>query len=221
MAWVREIAAVVVIEAIAKQRLQRGGYHKQIAAQERAEIQQGDFGDIWCDPPNKDTPGRRGPAQIASVNLGEGNVTVRFQGRTLDGRHQEARVHVLYLVYQVCFLDCNQQQWGALKRGAENLTSAFVILGGWHLTPRSSHADGKRCLLVAFVIAANVLHLERVACIRACRGVFAMLVLNKFVSCEVLVWFRGNTTEEVVLFTLEAGDLGQIFPSPGIGTGSL
>ena len=39
-ARVREIAAIAVSEAIAKARLQRGDYHKQVAAQECSELQQ-------------------------------------------------------------------------------------------------------------------------------------------------------------------------------------
>lgn len=83
LARVREIAAVARIQATAKQHWQRGDHHRQIVVQERAEHQPGDLVDIWCDPLNKDTPARRGPAQIASVNFGEGNVTVRSQGRDI------------------------------------------------------------------------------------------------------------------------------------------
>ena len=96
---VREIAAVAIIEAIAKMRLARGGQPNQVAAIQRSGHQARDLVDIWYDLPNKDAPGRRGPAQIATVIEIEGNVIVRSQGKTIYRRHQEVRAHVLYLVY--------------------------------------------------------------------------------------------------------------------------
>ena len=107
----------------------------------RAEHQPGDLVDIWYDPPNKDTPGWRGPAQISSVNEDEGNITVRFQGRTLDRRPQEVRVHVPYLVYLSIVLFHKDEQWRIIQQGAECLTASFmaagVVLhhGSWHLPP--------------------------------------------------------------------------------------
>ena len=53
LAMVREIVAVAIIEATAKQRLARRDYHKQIVARERAELKPEDLVDIWYDPPNK------------------------------------------------------------------------------------------------------------------------------------------------------------------------
>ena len=55
LARVREIAAIAIIEATAKARLNRGDYHKQVVAQERSEFSPGDLVDMWYEPPNKDT----------------------------------------------------------------------------------------------------------------------------------------------------------------------
>ena len=139
------MVAVAIIEAIARQRLQRGDMRNHIVAQERSEHQLGDLVDIWYDPPNKDILGLRGPAQVASVNFGEGKVTVRSQGRTLDRRHQEVRLHVLYLVYLLARINSRQQGWSVMRMEVENLTSSFVIVGavfqpgGWHSPQRPSH----------------------------------------------------------------------------------
>ena len=103
-----------------KQRLQRGDKRNQVVAQERSEHQPGDLVDIWYDLPNKDTPGWRGRAQIASVNLGEGNVAVRFQGSTLDRRLQEVRVHVPYLVYMLALIDSKAEEWIVVQKVVEN-----------------------------------------------------------------------------------------------------
>ena len=70
-----------------------------MAAQERCEYQPKGLGDIWYEPTNKEVSGWRGPAQVATVNRDEGNVTVRFQGRTLDRKTSDVRVRIPYLVY--------------------------------------------------------------------------------------------------------------------------
>ena len=184
LARARGIAAVAIIEAIAKARPQRGDYHKMIAAQERAELQAGDLVDIWYDPQNEDTPGWRGLAQIASVNFGEGNLIVRFQGRTLDRRHQEVRVHVPYLVFTVTAISNFDLQFSVLRREVENITIGFVTLGVvqqqgcWHLITRSKLPEGNKALRAGLMIATNALHLERVACVRVCRGISTMPALN-------------------------------------------
>ena len=60
-----------------------GDKRSQVAGIERFEYKAVNLVDIWYDPPNKDTPGRRGPAQIVTVNDGEGNDIVRCQGEFL------------------------------------------------------------------------------------------------------------------------------------------
>lgn len=80
LARVREMFVVAIIQATTKQMLARGDERNQVVAMDVSEHQPGGLVDIWYDPPNKDAPGRRGPAQIASVNRGEGDVIVRFHG---------------------------------------------------------------------------------------------------------------------------------------------
>ena len=70
LARAREMTAVANIEITATHRVARGDKGKMAVVQQRAEHRPGDLVDIWYDPPNKDTPGRRGPAQIATVNEG-------------------------------------------------------------------------------------------------------------------------------------------------------
>ena len=123
-ARVREIAAVAIIQAIVQQRFQRGGKRNQVVAQERADHSPGDL----LDPPNKDIPGWRRPAKIASVNFGEGNVTVRFQGGTLDRRYQEVRMHVPYSVYLPSLVDPTRDEWSVVKREVESFISTSIIV---------------------------------------------------------------------------------------------
>ena len=130
LALLREIVAVAIIEAIARQKASRGRQTQPSSSpEERAEHQPGDLVDVWYDPPNKDIPGWKGPAQIVSVNIGEGNVTVRFQARTLNRRHLEVGIHVPYLVYMLALIDSKHKEWSVVRREVENLTSAFVSVG--------------------------------------------------------------------------------------------
>lgn len=65
---VRGIAAVSIAEATAKQRFARGDKRNQVVAMERSEHNLGNSVDIWHDLTNKDIPGWRCPAQIATAN---------------------------------------------------------------------------------------------------------------------------------------------------------
>ena len=94
-------------------------------------------------------------------------------------------------------------------------------MGGEHLTRTSKHSDGKKALLAGLVIAANALHLERTACIRACRGVPTMPAIGTYASCEVFVRIRGNSTGAIWFYTPEAGDLGKIFPARALAQEAL
>ena len=71
--------------------------------------------------------------------------------------------------------------------------------------------DGNEALRTGLVIAINTLHLDRVPCIRACRIISTMSVLKGYVSCEVLVWRRGDSADNIRYFTPEADDLGRNF----------
>lgn len=129
VAGVREIAAVAINEATAKQRLDRGDKRNQFAAIRRSEHQAGDLVDIWYDPPNEDAPGWRGPAQIAVVNEHEGDVIVGFEGKTLYRRHQQVRARVPCLVYSSPVIGHKARQWSIFRREVESLAPSFLTVG--------------------------------------------------------------------------------------------
>ena len=147
---------------------------------ERSEHRPGDLVDIWFDPPNKDTPGWRGPAQISSINDGEGNITVRFQGRTLDRRHQEVRQHVPYFIFVATLIPHKDTQWQIVRQGAECITHGCIALGatyqqsGWHVASHTHTHDGRRLLDAALSIAHSTLHLSYVVIVSICRGIVTM-----------------------------------------------
>ena len=120
---VEEIVAVVMTEVTANQRLVRGDQINHIAAIERPERQPGDLVDISYDLFNTHIPGWRGPAQIATVNEGEGNAAARPQGKTLDRRQQEVRARVPYLIYLSVVLGHGIHQWKVGRREAESMST--------------------------------------------------------------------------------------------------
>ena len=127
---VREIAAATIIEVTALSRLQRADRHKTVAALERSGYQVGGLVDIWYEPTTKDVSGWKGPAQIATINNDEGNVTVRFQGRTMDRRSQEVRHHIPYFVYYSGMFNHHAEAFDRLADYTEHLpTNEFKTLG--------------------------------------------------------------------------------------------
>ena len=90
-ARVREIAAMNIIEATARARLERADKHNTRPAAERLEFEPGDLADVWFEPLNKDQRGWRSPGEVLSVNAAEGNLSVRIGGRTLNRRVGEIR----------------------------------------------------------------------------------------------------------------------------------
>lgn len=100
---IREISAANIIQATAQGRLERADRHKPVSALEREGENVGDSVDIRFEPHHKEKPAWRGPAKIAAINSDGRVITVRFQGRTLDRRHQEARPHIGYLVFATGF----------------------------------------------------------------------------------------------------------------------
>lgn len=93
-ARIRYITACGIIEGCAAERLKRVHRSKTRAAIENLDFRVGDAVDLWFEPTNKDTSGWRGPADIKAVNASIGNITARMQGRTLDRRSGEVRLHV-------------------------------------------------------------------------------------------------------------------------------
>lgn len=129
----REIAAIVAIEITAKHRLRMGDERNRIVAQEGGANIHPEIYSIyiymyvWYDSLNG--AGWRAPVQIAFVNCGDGSITVRFQGRTLDRRRQEARVQVPYLIYTLLVIDPKHCHWSVAREEAESLTASSVTVG--------------------------------------------------------------------------------------------
>ena len=202
-----------IIEATAKHRLARGDKRPQVVALQRAKYLPGELVDIWYDPPNEDTPGWRGPAQIASVQENEGNVIVRFQGKTLDRRQPEVRAHVPHLVYLSIVLGHKGHQFDIIRRDTDNLSSSFLTVGvvfhagAWYVTLRTRTHDGRSFLDAALPFASQVFHLDRVVTVRACRGIKAMPRLLQCINAGVIVWCRGDSSDNLVTYTPNSKDL--------------
>ena len=99
----------------------------------RAEHRVGDLVVMWYEPPSKDLPGFRGFAQIAVVNGGEGNVAVRFGGRTSDRRHHEGRPHMQRFVFVTGMFPDKAAPWDAIRTYMGSFTNEFETLRATHV----------------------------------------------------------------------------------------
>ena len=220
---VREVAAINIIDANALARVKRADKSKTRPATELAEWKQGQTVDIWFDPKDKDTPGWRGPSVISSVNAGEGNISVRYQGRTLDRQTSEVREHIPYFVFLVQCSDKSNhfQIWIFLQLAAESLQKGSgLTLGlvldvgerspGWKTTRATASKDGKHLYQLALRFASQVLHLSHCTTIRLLAGQTSAGCLPGFDACEVWYWHSslhgGSLAEVPYVFTSDGDD---------------
>ena len=151
--------------------------------------------------------------QIVTGNKGEGNVTVRSQGKCLDRRHQEVRAHVPYLVYLSAIIGHTVHHWNIVRRDVDYMSAPLLRVrvvfqqSGWHVTPRIDAHDGRRFLDVALVSAPQVLHRDHVATIRACRGVTIMRALGQHIWRVVIAWCRGGDASSIAQYSQQSADV--------------
>ena len=124
---------------------------------------------------------------------GEGNLAVRFQGKSLDRRHQEARTHVPYLACLPTCVAHRQYLWGFVSRDAENPSASSMTFGvvfqqlGWHVILLTRKHGGRRFLDAALALPPHVFHIGHVVTARACKGVVTMLALTQRRDAEVFM----------------------------------
>ena len=72
--------------------------------------------------------------------------------------------------------------------------------GGWHITPHTHKHEGRRFLDAALTLASQVLHLDLVATVRACRAVASMPALKLYVNEEGVAWCRegGSSAQDII-----------------------
>ncbi len=221
-ARVREIAACAIIEATAKARLQRADRHHTRAAVELRQLEPRQLVDIWFEPTNKDCRGWRGPAEIATINASDGNVTVRYQGRSLDRQGSEVRPHIPYLVFWSALHTEQLAHWLLLRGECEALrqgsskTYGLVLdqhskVKGWVLTNASRTTAGQHILESAMLMGNVALHLPRCTTMRMANGLQSMPPLKGFIASELWYWrpthLGGASVEAPHMFVSEPGDL--------------
>lgn len=168
--------------------------------------------DIWYDPPSNDIPGWRGPAQTSNINVEHGIVIARFQGRTLDRRRQEARVHIPYLLSVNGALSDRVPIWQKVKMHVEGLTRYRGPLGiiytqfGRKRFERTSGL-GMKHPGDARAFATQALHLENVAIVVTARGVQQPAPSKQHQHAALSAWMRGSTLEEAVNMSFDASKL--------------
>ena len=212
---VRETAACNIIEANAKARVERGDRSRTRGATELADHAPGDLVDIWFDPVNKDTPGWRGPATMKTINHGDGNVTVRYQGRSLDRTGQEVRRHIAYLVFlSLCHPELIHF-WNMLRDFTEALVTGTsktcgLVLSthrGWLMTNFTHSPVGNPLFKAGISLAQRDLHLHNCVSIRFSRGQPTIGPLQGFTECEMWCWLPNHDTQKAPwIFTSDEGD---------------
>ena len=221
-AQVREAAASSIIEASARARLSRADSANSRATVELSEMQPGCLVDIWFEPSNKDVKGFRGPAQVATVQPAENQITVRYQGRSLDRRAQEVRHHIPYLVFVSCLYDELLGMWEQLRDHCESLavgtTKVYGVVfasdarrPGWRLTQATQSDEGHRILQCATAVASSGIHLQGCTTVRLALGVSHLQPMQGFRSSELWLWRSsqqgGSKHEAPIAFEPDPGDL--------------
>ena len=79
--------------------------------------------------------------------------------------------------------------------------------GGWHIAPHTHKHEGRRFLDAALSLASQLLHLDLVTTVRACRGVASMPVLKLYVCGEVIAWCRGSGAQDIAHYSPQGADV--------------
>ena len=100
-----------------------------------------------------------GADQGSSINAADGNISIRYQGRTLNRRNQEVRPHIPYLVFAALLQPDVDGDWLHLKRVCQELRSGTILVfglvwkvsrsAGWRLTKSIRMDQVPRHLLAA------------------------------------------------------------------------
>jgi len=228
---VREIAACNIIETVARARMERAHKHKTRKAVEILELQPGSVVDLWFDQTTKDVPGWRGPAKVATINTEEGNITVRYQGRSIDRQNSEIREHIPYLVFFSGLHDTLIHHWYVIRDWCEALaagTSKTLGLiwdqgkaaAGWRSTRVSRTPEGKALLQAAMIIAHTAMSLNSCTTVRCAKGPHQLQPMIGFEASELWLWksvvHGGNAEEAPMIFEAGPGDLAKPCPTKEI-----
>ena len=127
----REIAVATIAETLAKNRLQRAEHHNSRPSAQVKDIHIGELVEIFRQPPNKDATGWRGPAEVIdNTTIDQGNVTVRWAGRSMIVRLQDIRKCVLF----IAFTDSGSIPLQTIREHILKLLSGNQLFG-WVSTP--------------------------------------------------------------------------------------
>ena len=143
-------------------------------------------------------------AKISTLQPDDGNVTVRYQSRSLDRTFQQVRPYVPYVIFLTSQHVQPHPQWTVVRDDAEALIrKEHKILGvvlnqspkhhGWYFTKESKTASCRRLLKAALLLASTAVHVESCTTIRMARGVPTLAPLKGFTDMET--WFRKSTLQ--------------------------
>ena len=204
--FVREVAAMNIVEATARQRMARADRHNTRPAIQRMQYKPRDLVDVWFEPSTKDQKGWRGPAEILSINADDGNVTVRIQGRTIDRQSSEVREHIPYLVFASALLEDQCKHLRFLQEYCMSLECKKLklfglllqLVTGWQYTKATESPEGYRIMDAAMIVAATILQIPTCTTVRMGRGLHRLQSIEGMTSSEIVLWHPKDIDEHAI-----------------------
>eukprot|EP00971_Amphidinium_carterae_P150727 2988388-Amphidinium_carterae.1 len=197
----REIAVISIVEENSRQRLSRAMRHHTRPSGEELDFKIGELVDVWFPPNNKEVSGWKGPARVVSTQPAEGNITVRWQGRTLDRRFAETRKHISYLAFWATNTPIGNL-WSWLRGEAEDRPSGSLLLGyvlstkGWIPTSTLNEVRNQTLYSIGVYLCSS-LGIPTPITLRLSHGVPSSQHLGEYAACEVWGWRRGKPCVEM------------------------
>ena len=184
----RELALQSIVEGTAQDRAKRALTTQARPSAESFDYKVGESVDVFRTPANKDAIGWRGPCQIVNVsNISEGYIEVRFHGRAISVRLQDARRSLVY----VTLMDTSYPQLLAIQMHIHKIHNSFQTLAvihdasGWLLTKHAR--ENLQVFRAGLFVGQNTFHLSCLG-IRIGCGVNVLPGMSSVSNC-VLLWY--------------------------------
>lgn len=191
----REVAVQSMVEGSAQARLSRAASTQTRVSGQLLDLAPGMAVDIFRVPRSKDQSGWRGPAEVVStLNIPDGFVDCKWQGRALSVRIADVRKSLVY----IALLDTHHPQMNVLMTELQSITDSVQTYAlvhdvrGWVLSrmARQHPAVFKAGIHVGYTVFAL-----RCCGVRLGRGV-AVLSSMWGTDRTVLLWYPASNPEQ-------------------------
>ncbi len=210
----REISVQAMIEGSARARLGRALNTRTTMAGQKLNLHVGDEVDVYRAPPNKDTSGWQGPAEVIDISrVTRGIVSVRWQSKVLEVQIPHIRRHLHFLALLstmantldegLSYASAFDNVWKHIKEVVEQLKVGSHVQvghcyhdGRWLLT--SNNVKFPKLMSAAKFYAENHLQLTNVVAARAGRGIRELSALQGFSRSTIILWRPGATYTRII-----------------------